>query len=177
SGWDIDILTEAEESERRQEEVRSRSKLFIDVLDIDEVIAHLLVAEGFQTLEDVAFVPVEDLAEIEGFELEVANELRQRARDFITKRDEELEKKRKELGVTDEIAALEGMTPALLAAVGEKGIKTLDDFADLAGDELLEIVPKGSLTEDKANTMIMAARAHWFADETPAAGAETPKAE
>ncbi|MEK7730620.1 MAG: transcription termination factor NusA, partial [Planctomycetota bacterium] len=169
SGWDIDILTEAEESERRQEEVRSRSKLFIDVLDVDEVIAHLLVAEGFQTLEDVAFVPVEDLAEIEGFEMEVAAELRQRARDYIAKRDEELEKKRKELGVTDEVAAVEGMTPVLLAALGEKGVKTLDDLGDLAGDELLEIAPGGTLTADKANAMIMAARAHWFPEAEAAA--------
>ena len=170
SGWDIDILTEAEESERRQEEVRSRSSLFIEALDVDEVIAHLLVAEGFQSVEDVAFVPVEDLAEIEGFELEVANELRQRARDFIAKRDEELEKKRRELQVGDDVAALEGMTPALMVALGEKGVKTLDDFADLAGDELLEIAPKGALTESKANAMIMAARAHWFADEAPQPG-------
>ena len=175
SGWDIDILTEAEESERRQEEVRSRSKLFIDVLDVDEVIAHLLVAEGFQTLEDVAFVPVEDLAEIEGFEMEVATELRQRARDYIAKRDEELEKKRKELGVTDEVAAVEGMTPVLLAALGEKGVKTLDDLGDLAGDELLEIAPGGTLTADKANAMIMAARAHWFPEAEAAAATEAPK--
>jgi N utilization substance protein A len=173
SGWDIDILTEAEESERRQEEVRSRSKLFIDALDVDEVIAHLLVAEGFQSLEDVAFVPVEDLAEIEGFEMEVATELRQRARDYIAKRDEELEKKRKELGVSDEIAALEGMTPVLLAALGEKGVKSLDDLGDLAGDELMEIAPGGTLTADKANTMIMAARAHWFPETEAETGAET----
>jgi N utilization substance protein A len=175
SGWDIDILTEAEESERRQEEVRSRSKLFIDALDVDEVIAHLLVAEGFQTLEDVAFVPVEDLAAIEGFEMDVATELRQRARDFIAKRDEELEKKRKELGVSDEIAALEGMTPTLLAALGEKGVKSLDDLGDLAGDELLEIAPAGTLTPDKANALIMAARTHWFpeqAADAPAAPKE-----
>ncbi|MBM3582825.1 MAG: transcription termination/antitermination protein NusA, partial [Alphaproteobacteria bacterium] len=172
SGWDIDILTEAEESERRQEEVRTRSKLFIDALDVDEVIAHLLVAEGFQTLEDVAFVPVEDLASIEGFEMDVATELRQRARDFIAKRDEELEKKRKELGVADEVAALEGMTPTLLAALGEKGVKTLDDLGDLAGDELMEIAPAGALTPDKANAMIMAARAHWFPEQdADAAGA------
>ena len=169
SGWDIDILTEAEESERRQEEIRIRSSLFIEALDVDEVIAHLLVAEGFQSVEDVAFVPVEDLAEIEGFELEVANELRQRARDFIARRDEELEKKRRELSVGDDVAGIEGMTPALMVALGEKGVKTLDDLADLAGDELLEIAPKGSLTESKANAMIMAARAHWFAEETPAA--------
>jgi N utilization substance protein A len=180
SGWDIDILTEAEESERRQEEVRSRSKLFIEALDVDEVIAHLLVAEGFQTLEDVAFVPVEDLAAIEGFEMDVATELRQRARDFIAKRDEELEKKRKELGVADDVAALEGMMPVLLAALGEKGIKTLDDLGDLAGDELMEIAPAGTLTPDKANAMIMAARAHWFPDaatEASSDAAETPKAE
>ncbi|MBM3565671.1 MAG: transcription termination/antitermination protein NusA [Alphaproteobacteria bacterium] len=174
SGWDIDILTEAEESERRQEEVRTRSALFIEALDVDEVIVHLLVAEGFQTVEDVAFVPVEDLAEIEGFDPDVANELRQRALDFVTKRDAELEQKRRDLGVSDEVAAIEGMTPQLLALLGEKGVKSLDDFADLAGDELMEIAPKGLLTTDKANTMIMAARAHWFADE--AAAGDAPEA-
>jgi len=186
SGWDIDILTEAEESERRTEEFRTRSQMFVDALDVDDVIAHLLVTEGFSSVEEVAFVPVEDLISIEGFDEEVAEELRERAGAYLAQRDEELTRKRKELGVADELAEVEGLSPAILVALGEKGVKTKDDLADLAADELLEIVPPKSLTVDKANDIIMAARAHWFADEpatadqagtdaAPEAPAEQPK--
>src|SRR5437773_2257599 len=138
TGWDIDILTEAPESERRCEEFRTRSQLFIDALDIDDVIAHLLVTEGFSKVEDVALVPLEDLAGIEGFDEEVANELRERARSFLQAQDERLGQRRKELGVGDDVAAIEGLTPAMLVALGEAGIKTLDDLADLATDELVQ---------------------------------------
>ncbi|MBI2584562.1 MAG: transcription termination/antitermination protein NusA [Rhodospirillales bacterium] len=165
SGWDIDILTEAEESERRTEEFKTRSQMFVDALDVDDVIAHLLVTEGFSSVEEVAFVPVEDLVSIEGFDEEVAEELRERARAYLAQRDEELTRKRKELGVTDELAEMEGLSPTILVALGEKGVKTKDDLADLAADELLEIVPPKSLTVEKANDIIMAARAHWFPDE------------
>jgi N utilization substance protein A len=174
TGWDIDILTEAEESERRTEEFRTRSQLFIDALDIDEVIAHLLVTEGFGSLEEVAFVPVEDLAEIEGFDVDVATELQERARSALERRDQEYEERYRALGVADELAAVEGLTPGMLVTLGEGGIKTLDDFADLAGDELVEMLAasdKGGarLELDDANAMIMAARAHWFeeADAAP----------
>jgi N utilization substance protein A len=172
TGWDIDILTEAEESERRTEEFRSRSRLFIDALDIDDVIAHLLVTEGFASLEEVAYVAPEDLAEIEGFDAEIAAELQARARAALARRDEGYEARRRELGVSDELAALDGITPGMLVALGEKDIKTLDDFADLAGDELLELLgtsDKGGVGLDleTANAMIMRARAHWFEDEAP----------
>ncbi len=166
SGWDIDILTEAEESERRQQEFINRSQMFVEALDVDEVIAHLLVTEGFSSIEQVAFVPVADLVEIEGFDEEVSEELRERARGFLEQRDQELAKRRTELGVSDEIAALEGITPAIMVAVGEGGVKSLDDLADLAGDELLEMLPPDlSMTQTQANDIIMAARAHWFPDE------------
>ena len=179
TGWDIDILTEAEESERRQEEFRTRSALFIEALDVDDVIAHLLVTEGFTSVEDIAFVPVSELSGIEGFEEDVAKELQQRAQVFIKARDEKHENRRKELGVSDEVAAVEGLTPALLAALGEKGVKSLDDLADLAGDELVEIAQAGGLKleGEDANAIIMKARAHWFPDEPkadePAAEAKT----
>jgi len=174
TGWDIDILTEAEESERRQEEFRSRSKMFIDALDVDDVIAHLLVTEGFTSVEEVAFVPINDLAGIEGFDETVASELQQRARVFLEEQNKLLEAKRKELGVSDEIAALEGVSPALLVAVGEKGVKTLDDLADLAGDELIEMAGNTvKLEPEQANAIIMAARAHWFADEPAKADGAT----
>ncbi|HEX3972442.1 MAG TPA: transcription termination factor NusA [Stellaceae bacterium] len=175
TGWDIDILTEAEESERRQEEARTRSKMFIDALDVDDVIAHLLVTEGFTSLEEVAFVAIEELASVEGFDEQVAGELQQRAQVFLQEQAERNEARRQELGVSDEIAAIEGMTPALLVAVGEKGVKTLDDLADLAADELIEMAAPGAkLEEDEANAIIMAARQHWF-DNEPAA-AEKPTA-
>ncbi|MGH6994820.1 MAG: transcription termination factor NusA, partial [Stellaceae bacterium] len=177
TGWDIDILTEAEESERRQEEFRTRSALFIEALDVDDVIAHLLVTEGFTSVEDIAYVPTSELAGIEGFEEEVAKELQQRALVFIKQRDEKHETRRRELGVADEVAQIEGVSPALLVAVGEKGVKTLDDLADLAGDELVEIAQGAGikLDADDANAVIMKARAHWFPDE-PAADAAAPDA-
>jgi N utilization substance protein A len=167
TGWDIDILTEAEESERRTEEFRSRSQLFIDALDIDDVIAHLLVTEGFGSLEEVAFVPVEDLAEIEGFDVDVAGELQERARNALERRDREYESRSRELGIEDDLVALEGLTPGMLVTLAENGIKTLDDFAGLAGDELMEMLAasdKGGvkLELDDSNALIMAARAHWF---------------
>ncbi|HLO77539.1 MAG TPA: transcription termination factor NusA [Magnetospirillum sp.] len=162
TGWSIDIMTEAEESERRNEEFRSRSKMFIDALDVDDVIAHLLVTEGFSTVEEVAFVPLEDLTGIEGFDEDVAAELQQRARAFLAEQDERYDAMRKDLGVEDALAAIEGLSPNMLVKLGHRGIKSLDDLGDLASDELVDIVGKDEMTEDQANAVIMAARAHWF---------------
>ncbi len=162
--WDIDILTEAEESERRQEEFRRRSGLFVEALDVDDVIAGLLVTEGFTTLEELAYTPIDELAAIEGFDENVAGELIRRAEEFITRRDRELEDKRLALGVTDDVASFDIFTPQALVALGEKGVKTLDDLADLASDELIEIVGSG-IDEEAANDIIMQARAHWFSEE------------
>ncbi|HUY68161.1 MAG TPA: transcription termination factor NusA [Alphaproteobacteria bacterium] len=165
TGWDIDILTEKEESERRQEELRVRTALFIEALAVDDVIAHLLCSEGFTRVEQIAETPVDELAEIEGFDTEVAGELQERARAWLAENAAKLEAKRKELGVTDDVVALDGLDADMLVILGEKGVKTLDDVADLAGDELREIVGVDNLGETKANEIIMAARAHWFADE------------
>src|SRR4029077_2609147 len=137
-------------------------QLFIDALDIDDVIAHLLVTEGFTSLEEVAFVALDDLAGIEGFDADVATELQSRARAALERRDEEYQARYHELGVSDELAALEGITPGMLVTFGEKGVKSLDDFADLAGDELLEILAAsdkggGTLDVDEANALIMTA--------------------
>jgi N utilization substance protein A len=179
TGWDIDILTEEEESQRRQEEFRQRSQLFIDALDVDDVIAHLLVAEGFTSIEQIAYVPLEDLAEIEGFDEEVAEELRNRAGQHLEEQDQRFDEQRKELGVVDEIAAIEGVSPAILVRLGEKEVKSLDDLADLASDELIEMLGDLAPSEDEANAIIMAARAHWFEGEEPQdAGdpAESPEA-
>tara|TARA_R110000787_G_scaffold58252_7_gene132938 strand:+ start:17 stop:1627 length:1611 start_codon:yes stop_codon:yes gene_type:complete len=175
SQWDIMILTEDEESERRQEEFRTRSQMFIDGLDVDDVLAHLLVTEGFSSIEEVGFVPIEDLLSIEGFDEEIAEELRQRAQNFLTEEAERLTVARRELGVADDVAAIEGLTPAMLVALGEAGIKTLDDLGDLASDELIDpgnrdgegrgILADHGLDEEQANAIIMAARAHWFDDD------------
>jgi N utilization substance protein A len=163
--WDIDILTEAEESERRQEEFRRRSALFVEALDVDDMIAGLLVTEGFESIEDLAMTPEDELAGIEGFDENVAAELIRRAEAFMERRDAELTERWRALGVTDDVAAIETFTPAMLVALGEKGVKTLDDLADLASDELIEIIGAETMDEETANGIIMAARAHWFADE------------
>ena len=170
SGWDIDILTEAEESERRQQEFQQRSQMFVDTLDVDDVIAHLLVTEGFSEVEEVAFVPIDDLLVIEGFDEDVAEELRVRAQNYLQQRDADLNKKRLELGVTDDLANVEGVTPSMLVTLGENGIKTRDDLADLAADELQELFEESALSEEVANKIIIAARAHWFEEQ------ESPKA-
>jgi N utilization substance protein A len=165
TGWDIDIMTEGQESERRVEEVRTAASLFMDALNVDDVIAHLLVTEGFISVEAVAFMPVGELAEIEGFDENLAEELRDRARDYLVRRDAELSEKRQGLGVTDEVAAIEALTPAMQVVLGEHGIKTLDDLADLASDELLEILGEDALEPVEADEVIMQARAHWFEGE------------
>jgi len=172
TGWDIDILTEAEESERRLEETKSRSALFIDALDVDDVIAHLLVAEGFASVEEIAGTDVEELAQIEGFDEDVATELRDRAFVYLDQRAVQLSEERRSLGVSDEVAQLEGLTPSMLVALGKKDVKSLDDLGDLAADELIEIVGADALAADTAERIVMAARAHWFADETPAPGGD-----
>ena len=163
--WDIDILTEAEESERRQDEFRRRSGLFVEALDVDDMIAGLLVTEGFTTVEELAYTPIDEVAAIEGFDESVAEELVRRAEGFLTQRDNALNDQRIELGVSDDVAAFEVLTPPMLVALGEKGVKTLDDLGDLASDELMEIVGADKMDEATANEVIMMARAHWFDGE------------
>jgi N utilization substance protein A len=180
TGWSIDILTEAEESDRRQEEFRSRSKMFIEALDVDEVIAHLLVTEGFTSVEDVAFVPIADLASVESFDEDIAAQLQERAQLYLEEREQRFTERRRELGVEDAVAELPGLGAAMLVALGEKDIKTLDDVADLAADELMEILGPLAPSPDEANAIIMAARKHWFPDEAEGeaeAGAETETTE
>ncbi len=141
TGWDIDILTEAEESERRTEEFRSRSQMFIDALDIDDVIAHLLVTEGFGSLEEVAYVELEDLAGIEGFDEEIAAELQERARYALERRDREYEERYRELGVEDDLASLEGLDARHAGdARPRTASRPSTTSPDLAGDELVEML-------------------------------------
>jgi N utilization substance protein A len=137
TGWDIDILTEQEESERRQKEFAERSQIFMDSLDVDEVIAQLLVTEGFASVEEVAYVDLSEIAHIEGFDENTASEIQTRAREYLEKLEAERDARRRELGVSDDLAKVEGVTTAMLVAFGENGIKTLEDLADCATDDLI----------------------------------------
>ena len=137
TGWDIDILTEQEESERRQKEFTERTQLLMDSLDVDEVIAQLLVTEGFATVEEVAFVELSEIANIEGFDEGTAEQIQTRAREYLEQQETERDTKRRELGVADELAEVQGVTSSMMVAFGEKGIKSLEDLADCATDDLI----------------------------------------
>jgi N utilization substance protein A len=136
TGWDIDILTEQEESERRQADFEKRTKMFTDALNLDEVVGQLLASEGFSSIEELAFVEEKELASIEGFDEETANELQTRAREYLSQIEAELDAKRVELGVADELKDVPGVTTAMLVKLGENDIKTLEDLAGCATDDL-----------------------------------------
>ena len=137
TGWDIDIMTEASESERRQAEFAERSALFMESLDVDEVIAQLLASEGFSSVEEVAFVEPTEIGTIEGFDENTAAEIQTRAREHLEQIEAKQDAKRKELGVADELAQLPGVTTAMLVAFGENDIKTVEDLAGCVTDDLL----------------------------------------
>ena len=199
----IDIMTEAEASEKRQKEFTERSKMFEEELDVDETLSQLLVAEGFAELEEVAYIDLAELATIEGFDEELGQELQSRAQEALDRREEAARTERREMGVEDALAELPHLTEAMLVVLGKAGIKTLDDLADLATDELIAkkraadprrrntntaerrerpdqreeakggVLGEFALSEEQGNEIIMAARAHWFTDEEEAAGAES----
>jgi N utilization substance protein A len=177
TGWDIDILTEQEESERRQKEFGERTQLLMDSLDVDEVIAQLLVTEGFATIEEVAYVDLAEIAHIEGFDENTAEQIQSRAREYLEQQEADRDAKRRELGVADDLAEIPGITTAMMVALGENGVKTVEDFADCATDELVgwterkkekdadAVRHKGYLdgfeiSRADAENMIMAARVH-----------------
>lgn len=162
---DIDVLTEEQEAERRSNENKVRSQRFMEALDVDEMIAHLLIAEGFSTVDEVAMVPLSELSEIEGFDEDIATELQKRAQEFVAKRDAEFAQKSKTLGIDDTLKTVTGLDQDMILVLAEKGVKTLDDLADLATDELIEMLGENSLSEVEANKVIMAAREHWFENE------------
>ncbi|MGB6491953.1 MAG: transcription termination factor NusA [Methylovirgula sp.] len=137
TGWDIDILTEAEESERRQKEFVERTNTFMAALDVDEVVGQLLASEGFRSVEELAFVEPTELAAIEGFDADTASEIQNRARDFLAKVEAELDARRKELGVSDDLAKVEGVTRAMLVKLGENDVKSVEDLAGCATDDLI----------------------------------------
>ena len=136
TGLDIDIMTEAEESERRQKEFEIRSKLFMDTMNVDEVVAQLLVSEGFASLEEVAYVEVDELLTIEGFDQDTADELQARARESLDEKNAKALEAAKSLGVEQSLIDFEGLTPQMMVALAEDGVKTLEDFATCADWEL-----------------------------------------
>ena len=164
-GCDIDVLTEEQEQERRNNENKVRSQRFIEALDVDEMIAHLLVAEGFSTVDEIALVDLSELAEIEGFDEDVAKELQSRAKEFVAKRDKEFADKSKSLGIDEKLSEINGLDQDMIITLAEKGVKTVDDLGDLASDELMEMLGENVLSEVEANKIIMQAREHWFVEE------------
>jgi len=136
TGLDIDIMTESEESERRQKEFEERTRLFMDTLDLDEFFAQLLVSEGFTNLEEVAYVDVDELLVIDGVDTDTASELQARARDFLEEQARTALEKARELGVEDSLVEFDGLTPQMIEALAQDGIKTLEDFATCADWEL-----------------------------------------
>ena len=195
----IDILTEADASEKRQREFIERSEMFQTELDVDETLAQLLVAEGFTTLDEVAYVTREEISSIEGLDEDIAEELQSRASEALERREAASREERRKLGVEDSVAEMPHLTEQMLVTLGKAGIKTLDDLADLATDELVQkrrveprrrsdapvraedkggILAEYGLTEEQGNEIIMAARAHWFEDEDkPEKGGEDAVAE
>ena len=164
TGWTIDILTEKEESEKRIEELKTKSAHFIEALNVDEVVAHLLVGEGFSTVEEIAFVHPDDLRSIEGFDDEIAAELQARAQKYLSETEAKLTQTYKDLGVEENMLELGNLTPAMLVKLGENQIKTQDDFAELAIDEVKAILAGFNLPDDTIGAIIMKARAKWFED-------------
>ncbi len=182
TGWQIDLVTETQDSERYQREFAERTALFMTALDADETLAQLLASEGFETVEEIAYVAPEDFITIEGFDEEIAEELQQRAREYLDRLALEQDQRRRELGVEDEVMDLEGVTPAIAVKFGENDIKTLDDVAGLVPDDLTGwrengpdgkpvfqpgILAKGEMRKDDANLFVMRARvkAGWIEPE------------
>jgi N utilization substance protein A len=181
TGWDIDILTEQEESERRQKEFNERTQLFMEALDVDEMVGQVLASEGFAQVEELAYVELDEIASIEGFDEETATEIQTRAREYLEKIEAEMDAKRRELGVSDELRTIDGLTGQMLVALGEEGIKTIEDFAGCAADDLVGwterkdgetkrfegIFSKFEVTREEAEAMIVQARlaAGWITEE------------
>ena len=173
SGWYIDVLTEAEESERRQEEFKTRSTRFIEALNIDDVIAHLLVAEGYVFPEEIAESTSEELSAIQGFDEDLAGELQNRAVEYVERESNRINAALDEMKVSDDLRAFEYISLAMLLTLAENDIRSLDDLAGLDNEELLEFLGQHGLSDDgEAGDIIMAARAHWFEDEDAAGAAE-----
>jgi len=181
TGWDIDILTEQEESERRQADFENSTRVFMESLNVDEVVGQLLASEGFTSVEELALVDAKELAGIEGFDEETANELQSRAREYLEQQEAELEARRKELGVEDALKTVPGVTPKMLVKFGENDIKTVEDLAGCATDDVVGwterkeggestrhagVLDGIEISRDDAEAMIMQARlkAGWITE-------------
>ncbi len=184
TGWDIDILTEAEESERRQKEFVERTNLFMEALDVDEVVGQLLASEGFRSLEELAYVEPAELSSIEGFDEETAAEIQSRARGHLQAVEEEFDRKRRELGVDDDLKEIDGITTAMMVKLGENDVKNVEDLAGSVPDDLVGWTERKDgestrhsgylesfeMSREDAEAVIMAARvkAGWIEAEVPA---------
>ncbi|MBZ9701139.1 MULTISPECIES: transcription termination factor NusA [unclassified Mesorhizobium] len=185
TGWDIDILTEAEESERRQKEFVERSALFMEALDVDEMVGQVLASEGFTSVEEVAYVDAGEIASIDGFDEDTASEIQTRAREYLEKIEAEHDEKRKALGVKDELREIPGITTAMMVTLGEDGVKTIEDFAGYAADDLTGwkerkdgetkvypgVLADHGVSRADAEQMVLAARlkAGWISEDELAA--------
>ncbi|MBI1363496.1 MAG: transcription termination/antitermination protein NusA [Proteobacteria bacterium] len=167
TGWDIDVMTEEEESERRKGEFNTMSQTFMAALDVDDTLARLLIVEGFNSPEDLLRVGTGELGSIEGLDEAIGAELQRRAQVYVDSLSKEVEN----LGVEEELRNLDGMRTDLLLILAKNDIKSRDDLGELATDELQDMLPKGTLTKAQAEKLIMAARQHWFADEDEVANA------
>ena len=166
TGWFVDILTEAEESEKRQVEFSERSKIFIEALDIDDVIAHLMVSEGFITISDIAEASIEELMSIEGFDEDISTELSERAKNFVKMENERINNAIKDLKVKDDLYDFSELSKSSILTLAENNIKTLDELAELDSGELFDILGnKVFINEDDAGLIIMKARQHWFTED------------
>ena len=167
-GWRIDVMTEDDESTRRSEEFTKLSTLFTEALNIEEIIAHLLVSEGFGSIEEIAYVEQSELMSVEGFDEAIAAELQSRAVEYLEQSKKDISDNFKKLGVADDFKDFEGLDDKIKVALAEKGVKSLDDFADLARDEFVEMVPESGLKDAEIDSLIMKAREHWFDEEEEA---------
>jgi N utilization substance protein A len=185
-------MTEAEESERRQKEFNERTNLFMDALDVDEMVGQVLASEGFAAVEELAYVELDEISSIDGFDEDTATEIQTRAREYLERIESENDAKRVELGVADELKQIEGLTGQMLVALGEDGIKTIEDFAGCAADDLIGwserkdgetkkfegLFGKFEVSRTEAENMIVQARllAGWIT-EADLATEEAPEAE
>jgi N utilization substance protein A len=188
TGWDIDILTEEEESQRRQKEFVERSNLFMEALNVDEMVGQVLASEGFTSVEEVAYVDADEIASIDGFDEDTASEIQTRAREYLEKVEAEHDDARKKLGVADELREIPGITTAMMVALGEDGVKTVEDFAGYAVDDLVGwkerkdgetkvfpgVLADHGVSRADAEQMVMAARlkAGWISEEDLAVEAD-----
>ncbi|MCR4555363.1 MAG: transcription termination factor NusA [Alphaproteobacteria bacterium] len=159
-GWNVTVVSETEALERKNKEYHESSKAFMDALDCDEVIAHLLVTEGFSSIEELAYISKEDLSSIEGFDENLAEELISRANVYLGKKEEEIKKQLSEKSIDKKVIELGAFSNNDLLVLANAGILKLDDVADLSADELVELLP--NLSETEASDIIMKAREHWF---------------